>query len=103
MTVTGRLVVQRPQEKYRDSLRAYHLEVDGAHVGEVRPGESVNCDLSPGSHSVRACIDWTGSPTIEVDVPPGGSICLRVEATGASGLAALFKRESYLRLIKLDD
>lgn len=98
MAEQGRLIIERPGGKYRDSLRAYEVRVDGASVGEVRPGSRVDLSVSAGGHQVSAHIDWTGSDPLPVDVSPDETVHLRVEPTGASGIASLFKKKAYLRL-----
>jgi hypothetical protein len=98
MADEGRLIVERAGGKYRDALRSYEIRVDGVSVGEVRPGQSVDLPLAAGAHQVSAHIDWTGSDPIDVDVWSGQAVRLRVEPTGVSGIAALFKKKAYLRL-----
>jgi hypothetical protein len=98
MADDGRLIIERPGGKYRDSLRSYEIRVDGIPVGDVSPGSTTDLPVAAGGHQVSAHIDWTGSDPVDVDVAPGQTVRFRVEPTGASGIATLFKKKAYLRL-----
>ncbi|NYJ08568.1 hypothetical protein [Petropleomorpha daqingensis] len=98
MADEGRLVIERSGGKYRDSLRSYEIRVDGVPVGQVGPGSLLDLPVTVGGHQVSAHIDWTGSDPVNVDIATGQAVRLRVEPTGASGLATLFKKKAYLRL-----
>ncbi|WP_175483912.1 hypothetical protein [Modestobacter sp. DSM 44400] len=97
MADQGCLIIERPGGKYRDSLRSYEIRVDGVPVGEVTPGSTADLPVAAGGHRVSAHIDWTGSDPVDVDVAPGQTVRLRVQTTGASGIATLFKKKAYLR------
>jgi hypothetical protein len=62
--------VHRSEDDQRDRGRSYRIEIDGERVGKLRRGETARYRVAPGSHTVRARIDWTGSPAIEVDASP---------------------------------
>ena len=98
MSVKARLIIERPGGKYRDSLRSYEIRLDGIPIGDVTPGSTADLSVAAGTHQVSAHIDWTGSDPVDVDVAPGQTVRLRVEPTGASALATLFKKKAYLRL-----
>jgi hypothetical protein len=98
MADAGNLIIERPGGKYRDGMRSYEIRVDGVPVGEVKAGSTAEVPLAVGPHQVSAHIDWTGSDPVDVDVAPGQTVRLRVEPTGASGIATLFKKKAYLRL-----
>jgi hypothetical protein len=67
------LVVRRGSS-YVDSLRAYKVVVDRVVVAMVRDGQSVAVPITPGRHSLRLRIDWTGSKEFEFDARPGEKI-----------------------------
>ncbi len=93
----GRLVVRRPGGVWRrDLLRSYRLDVDGEPRGAVRRGQVLELEVPAGRHAVRARIDWTGSPTLEVDVGPGASVIVVVKP--ATGGWSLTKVDDYLTL-----
>jgi hypothetical protein len=50
---------------YADHFRAYSIVVDGKKIGKVRNGETKEFTIEPGSHSIRAKIDWCGSHTLD--------------------------------------
>ena len=72
VTETGNVVVRRVPGGYRDLLGGYRLEVDGVEAGRIRRGEQLELPVLAGRHGVRAAIDWTGSPVVEVEVLAGG-------------------------------
>jgi hypothetical protein len=100
-SVTGlsSIAFYRPPAVWRDLLRAYRLVVDGYAVGEVRPGQVLRVQVSPGRHEVQARIDWTGSRRWVVHVIDGGEARFKVEPAGNFlMLWQVLGTESYLRM-----
>jgi hypothetical protein len=93
---SGELVVSRPAGWYQDLLRRYEVVVDGRVAGRLRRGEELRVDVPAGRHRVQARIDWTGSPPVEVDVPPSGTVTVTV--TPDDPVRGLFSSDRYLRL-----
>ncbi len=56
---------------YRDSLRAYQVEIDGQRVGKLRPGQVKDFPVLPGEHGIRLMVDWCSSPVRIVRLSPG--------------------------------
>ena len=54
--------ITRARGPYRDSIRAYQVEIDGRRAGSVRPGETRDFPVVPGEHGVRVTVDWCSSP-----------------------------------------
>ena len=100
MQETARIVVRRPKGGYRDLLRSYRIEIDGVRVGRISRGQEVEFSVSPGTHQVRAAIDWSGSPVVQVDVADGGTARLVVAPAGsaATAIGQVWSRESWLTL-----
>lgn len=96
---TGRVTVRRPNGGYRDLSRSYRIDVDDVACGVVARGGEVAIEVEPGRHAVRARIDWTGSPTIEVEVASGEETVLRVEPAG--GAVQFYQALSKTRYLKL--
>ncbi len=96
----GTLRVTRPAGRHRDARRPYRVLVDGVERGSLPSGEQVDVPLPAGPHRVRAAIDWTGSPEVDVDVAPGRVVALQVEPAGPPLLALVqaIGRHRYLRL-----
>jgi hypothetical protein len=95
----ARITVRRPGGFYRDRLRSYWIEIDGVRVGTLAWGEQIDFPVVAGGHDVRAVIDWTGSPSVHVEVAPGGHARLMVEPAGNSfQFWKVWKRDSYLEL-----
>ena len=95
----GTLTVSRAAGGWRDRARAYAIEIDGETVGKIKRGESVSVEIGPGSHAVRAAIDWCSSPTVIVQgdrderltCAPGGNAFLAV-------IDMLFRPGEYISL-----
>jgi len=99
VSATARIVVRRPPGGARDLLRKYWIEVDGTRVGTLSRGDTAEFPVVPGTHRVRATIDWTGSAPLRVEVGVGEEVHLRVEPGGTVFRAdQLFRRTGYLRL-----
>lgn len=75
--------IERPKAFYRDRLRAYVMCVDGKVVGEVRPGGSLQLEVSPGGHTVEAKIDWV-TATLDVQVQAGANVAIYVQPGGGA-------------------
>jgi hypothetical protein len=54
--------ITRARGHYRDSLRAYQVEIDGQRRGSLRPGQTQDFPVAPGEHGVRLTVDWCTSP-----------------------------------------
>jgi hypothetical protein len=67
---TATIEVHRSEDDARDRGRSYRIEIDGTRVGTLRRGETARYPVAPGTHTVRARIDWTGSTALQVDVSP---------------------------------
>ncbi|GIE32981.1 hypothetical protein Ait01nite_060260 [Actinoplanes italicus] len=88
----------RPAVKFRDRFRAYRVEIDGEQVGELRHGGEFLVEAAPGSRTVRALIDWTGSPELVLDLVEGEAFSIRVEPAEGSTMESLQGDDGYLRL-----
>lgn len=94
------IVVSRPPGGYRDWLRSYRITVDGAEAGTLDRGSQLRCPVGPGAHEVRAVIDWSGSPVVQVDLAAGETVGLTVRPAGSALVAALqiWRKDSWLSL-----
>jgi hypothetical protein len=101
--VGTRLVVWRPANRWRGFLGSYRIEVDGADVGKVGRGRKLAVDVAAGVHEVRAVVAWTGSPTVRVTVPDGGTVLLKVEPSAGEVLHDLSTPDGWLLLTVDDD
>jgi hypothetical protein len=63
--------IARARGHYRDSIRAYRVEIDGQAVGTLRPGDVKDFPVTPGEHGVRLTVDWCSSPTRVVRLGDG--------------------------------
>jgi hypothetical protein len=43
----------------------YKVVIDGEEVGRIGDGDELDIPVSPGEHSLRLKIDWTGSKQLE--------------------------------------
>ncbi len=59
----------------------------------------VSVDVEPGHHTVRARIDWTGSPALDVEVLVGDEVHVDVLPRGSAfSLSQMFSRSRYLKI-----
>lgn len=75
------LVVERIHH-YRDTIRNYHVEVDGERVGRVKDNDHVAFEVTPGQHTVRFKLMWISSPPLSVDIGPGEALWVRCGPNG---------------------
>lgn len=66
---------------------------------QVPSSGSVTVDVEPGHHTVRARIDWTGSPALDVEVLVGDEVHVDVlPGGGAFSWWQLLGRMQYLKI-----
>jgi len=84
----------------RDLLRAYRVLIDEQVVGRLRRGETGRFDVPAGKHSVRIKIDWSGSPTVFVDVAEAQLVRLRCGPSRGAffGFVDWFGRDRWVSL-----
>jgi hypothetical protein len=93
----GEIVVRRPRGYHYAVFRRYRILIDGRAAGTVARGAELRTAVAPGSHTVVARIDWTGSPEVTVDVPPGRRVVLEVEPA-EDPIAGMFSTDRALTL-----
>jgi hypothetical protein len=96
-------VISRPSGRYRDAARRYRIEVDGNEALKIGAGERVEVPISTAAHSVRARIDWSGSPAVAI--APGTHtphLVVRPAGSAWSAIFQLFGRTTYLALAEAD-
>lgn len=69
------LTVKRVKE-FRDRIRKYKVMVDEKEVGQLGVGESIDVDITPGSHEVYVEIDWCRSKKLTIDYTEGETVIL---------------------------
>jgi hypothetical protein len=97
---TGTLVVERVANGWRDRFREYQIQIDGQPRFSIRRGGRQALELTPGPHQVRAAIDWTGSPDLDVLIVADSVTTCRVEPAGSlfSAFWRIWGRSHYLKL-----
>lgn len=93
------ILVERPGNAYRDSLRRYSIEIDGKVAGVIKPGKTLRISVEPGKRTVRAKIDWTGSEELTLTLHPHQTVRLTVQPSGGSfRWWQMFRKDGYLQL-----
>lgn len=54
--------------EYANRLRSIKIFIDNEHAGSISNGETKSFDVSEGSHSVQAKIDWGRSNTVTIEI-----------------------------------
>jgi hypothetical protein len=102
--MVANVTVVRPPGGYRDWGREYAIEVDGREVGRLQRGSEVTVEVpSDREASVRAVIDWTGSPTWRGQLAQGEHA--RFEVAPKSAFTApfdLFGTDGWIRIRRMD-
>lgn len=65
----GRLILSRSRHS-SDSLRRFHVMLDGQRFASIDIGQSLVFDLPPGHHELLARIDWCRSNPLKIEVCP---------------------------------
>ena len=75
MTEEAKLNLNRVTS-FSDSLRAYSIVLDGAVVGHIKAGESVDIPVHPGKHQIFLKIDWCRSNILDFTAQTGAEVTL---------------------------
>jgi hypothetical protein len=54
--------------EYVNAIRDYRIYIDDRFVGTIKNGGEQWFDVTPGSHTIYAKIDWCSSPTLNFTV-----------------------------------
>lgn len=94
------VTVARPRGGYRDRWRKYAIVVDGREVGALKRDSEMTVEVpSDREVSVRAVIDWTGSPTWRGQLTEGEHARFEVAPKGAfAALLGLFSTDGWVRI-----
>jgi hypothetical protein len=71
VTQNAMVRIKRQKAAWRDRGRAYQVIVDGDDVGRIGDDETKDFPVSPGTHTLKLKIDWTGSKEISFSVRHG--------------------------------
>lgn len=80
--IDSTLLVLERIHHYRDTIRTYHVEIDGERVGRIGDDDRMGFEVEPGEHSVRLRLMWISSPTYLVNVPAGSEAHVRCGPNG---------------------
>ena len=58
--------------------RKFKVVIDNKEVGSIKNGDVLKFNVGPGSHALKASIDWCSSPEINVDIADGETKYYRV-------------------------
>jgi hypothetical protein len=101
---SARIKVRRVKAGFfeRDRLRSYVVMIDERASGRLRRGKEIVIDVPPGHHEVRIKIDWTGSPTVAVDVEADQQVNLVAVPKGVqlAPIADLASKDRWVTLIR---
>jgi hypothetical protein len=62
------------EDKFKDAVRAYQVELDGQVIGKINKGESAGFDIQAGKHRLRLKIDWCRSPDVDFEIQTGQTL-----------------------------
>jgi hypothetical protein len=68
----------RRTNDYINSIRKYHLFIDGEKIGSISNEQTIGFEVPAGRHSVIARIDWCSSPELFIELHDNDSKLLLV-------------------------
>jgi len=81
----AKIVLTRAPGGWRDRFRSYLVMIDDKEVGQVRRGQRLEIQVTPGHHQIFLKIDWCKSPAIELDAGPHDVIEMSCAPGGTAG------------------
>ena len=91
------LVVQRPWDA-TGLFRRLKIELDGATVARLRNNQSHVQEVRPGTHTVRAKLDWLSSPVLSIELQAHERLIVIVSPGVRSIGASLFRPSQALHI-----
>lgn len=82
-------------------FRRMLIEVDGEVVARLLPNEQQAIQVGPGRHVVRARMDWTASPPVEVHVDGHDTVHLETSLPWTALFAMVTRPRSALLLHRI--
>lgn len=67
--------------QWANRFRGINLYANGEKLGVIADGNTLNFELTEGTHTIQARIDWCSSPEVEVELKKG-----KVQTLQLSGL-----------------
>lgn len=84
-----------------DKFRAYRIFVDGAERGRLDAGEMLGIEVQGAPHTLRAKVDWCGSPTVELPNDPEVHYEVGNAVRGFALFTVFFDPSNYLYLRRI--
>ena len=84
------LRLTRQLSKWRDRARDYTVVLDGSAIGGIANGTTRQFAISPGDHTLRMKIDWSGSREAQFHVEAGETIEFTCRAADTRLVLAFF-------------
>ncbi len=69
---TSEILLERIHH-YRDTIRSYHVLIEGQRVGRIRDDGTESYVLRPGSYTLRLQLLWIFSPKVVVELSAGAT------------------------------
>jgi hypothetical protein len=85
----------RVSARWRDAGRDYRVILDAREISRIPDGSSLDLEVTPGQHTLRLRIDWTGSRSVTFFISAGQ---IKEFTCGpARGIAIVLLLESIIR------
>jgi hypothetical protein len=98
VSAASRIVLSRLRRPLGDLLQAYAVFVDGSRRGEIRRGQTLRFDVSPGEHRLHLEIEFCRSRELTLAVSPGEEVRLTCRARPPMLGWAVTSRDDYVVL-----
>lgn len=95
----ARIVISRPENRWVERWRSFRIILDGQQVAALSRGGQVALEVAAGRHTVRAKVDWHGSPTVELDLADDEQVHLTCQPLSVQ---AYYLRYVYVVLVRPD-
>ncbi|WP_299114607.1 hypothetical protein [uncultured Winogradskyella sp.] len=98
----SKIIINRISE-FENRARKIKLQIDGEILGEIKNGEELTFEISPGHHYIQAKIDWCTSNLIETHIEENSKIKFELrKGLGSALYRTTFGYEKYLQLIPIN-
>ena len=67
-------LTRNAQNGWDDGARAYLVYIDGKKEGAIRENETLQFDVSEGTHTLQLKIDWCSSPALQFTAEAGKTV-----------------------------
>lgn len=78
------IIITRPND-YLNRVRKINIILDGKKIGTVANNQTQEFNVGPGTHALKASIDWCGSNTLNFTIAEDTALKFNLDSFAGNG------------------